>query len=99
MTTFSLHKHICIPVARPIPVNKIQQFHKSWSHMYTIIEDMTLSSVTIFIFAGAEILGGQGVLKPPHFFRWGGRALPLSIFGLPEEVFALLAHPLLAYAN
>ena len=49
--------------------------------------------------AGAEILGGQGVLKPPHVLRWGGRAPPLFIFGLPEEVFALLAHPLLACAN
>ena len=43
----SSHKHICILVARPISVNKIQPFHKSWSHMYTIIEDM--SSVRIFI--------------------------------------------------
>ena len=43
----SSHKHICISVARPIPVDKIQPFHKSWSHMYTIIEDMC--SVRIFI--------------------------------------------------
>ena len=49
--------------------------------------------------AGAEILGGQGVLKPPPLFQAGGQSTPTFYFDLPEEVFALLAHLLLPCAN
>ena len=49
---------------------------------------------------GGDTRGAGGAKAPPLFqVGGGGRAPPLFIFGLPEEVFALLAHLLLACAN